>query len=70
VIAVALTSSPPKAGFPLHLALPDEGLPKPSWIKIGQIRTLSVNRIQGRLTQVEPEVLAQVLLGLNEILGA
>ncbi len=69
VIAVALTSSPPKAGFPLHLALPEAGLPKPSWVKIGQIRTLSVERIQGKLTQVEPEVLTQVLEGLNEILA-
>ncbi len=70
VIAVALTSSPPKAGFPLHLSLPAEGLPKPSWVKIGQIRTLSVERIQGKLTQVEPKILTQVMEGVNEILGS
>jgi mRNA interferase MazF len=69
VIAVALTSQEPKAGFPLHLALPPSGLPKPSWVKIGQVRTLSVERIHDRLGQVEPEVLSQVLEGLGEILG-
>ncbi len=45
VIAVALTSQPPRAGFPLTLALHSEGLPKRSWVKISQIRTLAVERI-------------------------
>ena len=33
VIAVALTSQPPAAGFPLTYPLPSTGLPKPSWSK-------------------------------------
>jgi mRNA interferase MazF len=42
VIAVALTSQEPRAGFPLTLESHATGLPKRSWIKISQIRTLVV----------------------------
>jgi mRNA interferase MazF len=45
------------------------GLPKRSWIKISQIRTLSVGRIGRRVARVSEEELARVLDGLNEILG-
>ena len=45
VIAVALTSQPQRAGFPLTLELQARGLPKKSWVKISQIRTLAVERI-------------------------
>jgi len=45
-------------------------LPKRSWVKISQIRTLAVERIGKRLGRASPEQLAQVLEGLNEILGA
>ena len=34
VIAVALTSQPQRAGFPLTLELRAKGLPKKSWVKI------------------------------------
>jgi mRNA interferase MazF len=44
VIAVAITSQPQKAGFPLTLELKTQRLPKQSWIKISQIRTLSIER--------------------------
>ena len=69
VIAVALTSQPQRAGFPLTLELDVRGLPKKSWVKISQIRTLSVERIGGRLACAAPEVLDQVIEGLNEIIG-
>ena len=69
VIAVALTSQPPRAGFPLTLELTTPRLPKRSWVKISQIRTLATERIGNRLGRASPEELAQVL-GLNEILGA
>ena len=70
VIAVALTTQPQRAGFPLTLELGPAQLPKPSWIKISQIRTLSVQRIGRKLGAVSPEEVAQVIEGLNEILGA
>lgn len=69
VIAVAITSQPQRAGFPLTLELASSDLPKQSWIKISQIRTLSVERIGKKIAQASPEELAQVIEGLNEILG-
>ncbi len=69
VIAVALTSQPQRAGFPLTLQLQSAGLPKPSWVKISQIRTLAVERIGKRLGNAKAEDLAQVVEGLNEIIG-
>ena len=69
VIAMALTSQPQRASFPLTLELKTEKLPKRSWVKISQIRTLSVERIGMKLGRVSPEELAQVVEGLNEIIG-
>ena len=69
VIAVALTSQEPRAGFPLTLESKAVGLTKRSWIKIGQIRTLSVDRIGAKVASASEEELARVLGGLNEILG-
>ena len=69
VVAVALTSQPPRAGFPLTLPLSDPRLPKKFWGKIGQVRTLSTERLGKRLARATPDELEQVLEGLNEILG-
>ena len=69
VIAVALTSVPQRAGFPLTLELQSKGLPKKSWVKVSQIRTLAVERIGGRLGTAGPEELNQVIEGLREIIG-
>jgi mRNA interferase MazF len=69
VIAVALTSQEPKAGFPLTLELSDPKLPKKSWVKISQIRTLSVLRLGKKLGRATDEELEQVVEGLNEIIG-
>ena len=69
VIAVAVTSQPPRAGFPLTLSLDAVKLPKPSWVKISQIRTLSVERIGQRIGNASEDVVRQVIEGLNEILG-
>ncbi len=69
VIAVAMTSQEPRAGFPLTLESKAAGLPKQSWVKISQIRTLSVDRIGRRIARASEEELARVLHGLNEILG-
>lgn len=70
VIAVALTSQPQKAGFPLTLELKTPGLPKQSWVKISQIRTLAVERIGKVIRRVSPEEIEQVVEGLDEIIGA
>lgn len=69
VIALAITSQPQKAGFPLTLELTSPTLPKKSWVKISQIRTLAVERIGKKLAEASPEELAQVVEGLGEIVG-
>jgi len=70
VIALAITSQPQRAGFPLTFELSSTKLPKISWIKISQIRTLSVERIARKAGRVSPEDLAEILEGLNEIIGS
>jgi|SRR5579862_9657754 len=70
VIALAITSQPQRAGFPLTLELTTAKLPKRSWVKISQIRTLSVERIGKRIGRLGPEEVDQLVEGLNELLGA
>jgi mRNA interferase MazF len=67
VIAMAVTSRPQAAGFPLTLKLDGTGLPKESWLKISQVRTLSVERLGARIGRVGDDVLARALEGLKEI---
>ncbi len=69
VIAMALTSQPQRAGFPLTLELKTGKLPKRSWVKISQIRTLSVERIGKKIGRSAPEELVRIIEGLNEIIG-
>lgn len=69
VIAVALSSQEPRAGFPLTLETTATGLPKRSWVRISQIRTLSVERIGRRLARASEEEVNRVVEGLNEIIG-
>jgi mRNA interferase MazF len=71
VIAIAMTSQPQRAGFPLTLELTKAmKLPKRSWVKISQIRTLSVQRVGDRIATANEEEISQVVEGLNEIIGA
>ncbi|MBI5477566.1 MAG: type II toxin-antitoxin system PemK/MazF family toxin [Deltaproteobacteria bacterium] len=69
VIAAALTSQPQRAGFPLSLELASPRLPKRSWVKISQVRTLAVERLGKKLGQASPEEVAEVVEGLYEIIG-
>lgn len=69
VIAMAVTSLPQRAGFPLTLELESSSLPKRSWVKISQVRTLSVKRIGDLIETLPPEQLNQLIEGLNEIIG-
>lgn len=69
VIAVAITSQPQKTGFPLTLELKSANLPKKSWLKMSQIRTLSVERIGKVIDKASMEELNQAIEGLNEIIA-
>jgi mRNA interferase MazF len=70
VIAVTITSQEPRAGFPLTLEISSVKLPKRSWVKVSQVRTLSVERLGKRLGRLSPEELGRIVEGLNEIVGA
>lgn len=69
VIAMAITSQAQSAGFPLTHELESVRLPKRSWVKISQVRTLSVERIGKKIGRASPEELSRVVEGLNEIIG-
>jgi mRNA interferase MazF len=69
VIAVAVSSKEPRAGFPLALELTTAKLPKRSWVKISQVRTLSVERLGKKLGHVASEELSRIVEGLNDIIG-
>jgi mRNA interferase MazF len=69
VIAVAITSQPQRAGYPLTMELGNTELPKKSWVKISQIRILSTKRIGKKIAKASDEELALIIDGLNEIIG-
>ena len=69
VIVIAITSQSQRAGFPLTLALKTGDLPKHSWAKISQIRTLSTERMGKLIGRLSQEELAQIIEGLNEIIA-
>jgi mRNA interferase MazF len=69
VIAMAITSQPQEASFPLTVELTKSELPKRSWVKVSQIRTLSVERLGRKIGRITPEELLRVVEGLNEIIA-
>ena len=69
IIGLAITSQAQRIGFPLTLELPQGTLPKQSWVKISQVRTLDISRMGKRLGRVSPEFLGRVIEGLNELIA-
>ncbi len=69
VIALAITGQPQHAGFPLTYELSPKLLPKPSWVKIGQIRTLSTERLGHRIAHLEEVDVNRIIEGLTDIVG-
>jgi mRNA interferase MazF len=69
VIALAITSQPQRAGFPLTFELKSGDLPKQSWVKMSQVRTLSISRLKDKIGHVDPEELERLIEGLNEIIA-
>ena len=68
VLAMAITSQPQRAGFPLTLPLGKLG-GKEAWLKISHVRVLSTQRLGRKLGKATAEQLAQAIDGLNEIVG-
>ncbi len=69
VIAMAITSQEQRAGFPLTFELAAGKLDRPSWVKISQIRTISIERLGKRMGSVSEEVIAQLVDGLIELIS-
>jgi mRNA interferase MazF len=69
VIAQAITSQPPTAGYPLTLEIESVKLPKRSCVKISQIRILSVDRLGKKIGRISSDELSALVEGLNEIVG-
>lgn len=69
VVAIALASQEPRAGYPLTLELVSAKLPKRSWAKTSRVRTLSTERIGRRLGRISDEELARVVESLFELIG-
>ena len=69
VIALAITSKEPKAGFPLTLELADAKLPKRSWAKISQVRTMSTERLGKKIGSAVAEEMEAMIEGLLDIVG-
>ena len=68
-IVLALTRQPQRAGYPLTLPVASGHLPKPSWVKMSQIRTLSTERLGKRAGVLSPEELNRVVEGFFELVG-
>ncbi len=69
MIAMAITSQAQIAGFPLTVEIPRGPLPRRSWVKVSQVRTLSVERLGKRIGRLSPEEMLRVVEGLNEIVA-
>jgi mRNA interferase MazF len=69
VIVMAITSQPQRSGFPLTTELTEGRLPKKSWIKISQIRTISVERLGKRICRVDESELMTAIEGLLELIA-
>jgi len=69
VVALAITSKEQRSGYPLTHKLRSGSLPKDSWVKMSQVRTLAVERLRGRVGAVDPEELAEIVEGLIELVA-
>lgn len=69
VIALAITSQSRRAGFPLTHPVESLRLPKPSWIKMSQVRTLSTERLGRRIGTLSTDEVDRVVEGLFELVG-
>jgi len=68
VIAMAITSQPQRAGYPLTWRVPPGTLPKGSWVKVSQVRTLSAERLTDRLGQLSDRDVEQLVQALLELI--
>lgn len=66
-IVLAITGRSPRAAFPLSSPLPGSFKPRPSWVKINQVRTVSVDRFGSRIGHLDEVEVDRIVEGLIEI---
>lgn len=62
VIAMATTSQPQRAGFPLTFEGQSNIMPRQCWMKISQVRTLSILRLDTQVGRLPLEELEKLIL--------
>jgi mRNA interferase MazF len=68
VIVMAITSQPQRAGFPVAYEMQTQHMPKRSWIKISQIRTISTDRLTKRICRVDEAEVNKAIEGLLDLI--
>ena len=68
-VILAITSVKPKVKYPLVLELDCASLPKRSWVKITQIRTISNNRFGDRIGQIDASQIKEIVAAINDLIG-
>ena len=70
-VVLAITSQEQRAGFPITVPVVagEGGLPKDSWVKITQVRTVSVQRLRGRVGQLSERTMRLVERALVQVVG-
>jgi len=64
---MAMTSQPQRAGYPFTWPVPPglvPGTQRDSWVKITQVRTLSIERLGRRSGRLQEEDLSELVDGL------
>lgn len=69
VISLAITSKPQRTGYPLSYRLHSGDLPRESWVKMSQVRTISTERLGARIGAISADELREIVEGLMELVG-
>ena len=68
VIALAITSQPQRLIYPFTLEISSVEMPRRSWVKITQVRTLSISRLGTTIGYMAQEELDLLVIGLNQLI--
>ena len=68
-IVLALTSQPQRVGYPLTWRVPAGRLPRDSWVKVSQVRTISTQRLGARLSRLHDSELDEIVRGFVQLIG-
>jgi mRNA interferase MazF len=68
-VVLAITSVKPRVKYPLVLELNCPSLPKRSWVKITQIRTISNDRIGNYIGEISTQQMNEIVAAINDLIG-